>query len=63
MSEDVRTHRQNKGRRESVPTERGQTIHGRGKKKPREKCRFENTCRCTCMCDVCVMVILCCRFD
>lgn len=51
MSEDVRTHRQNKGRRESVPTERGQTIHGRGKKKPREECRFENTCRCTCMCD------------
>lgn len=51
MSEDVRTHRQNKGRRESVPTERGQTIHGRGKKKPREKCRFENTCRCTCICD------------
>lgn len=51
MSEDVRTHRQNKGCRESVPTERGQTIHGRGKKKPREKCRFENTCRCTCMCD------------
>lgn len=33
MSEDVRTHRQNKGCRESVPTERGQTIHGRGKKK------------------------------
>lgn len=32
MSEDVRTHRQNKGCRESVPTERGQTIHGRGKK-------------------------------
>lgn len=39
MSEDVRTHRQNKGCRESVPTERGQTIHGRGtcKKNP-EKC-------------------------
>lgn len=32
MSEDVRTHRQNKGRREFVPTERSQTIHGRGKK-------------------------------
>lgn len=51
MSEDVRTHRQNKGRRESVPTECGQTIHGRGKKTERIKCRFENTCRCTCMCD------------
>lgn len=37
MSEDVRTHRQNKGRRESVPTECGQTIHGRGKKKKKQR--------------------------
>lgn len=37
MSEDVRTHRQNKGCRESVPTERGQTIHGRGKKKKKQR--------------------------
>lgn len=37
MSEDVRTHRQNKGRRESLPTERGQTIHGRGKKKKKQR--------------------------
>lgn len=59
MSEDVRTHRQNKGCRESVPTERGQTIHGRGKKTPERSVELKIHVDV----HVCVMVILCCRFD
>lgn len=59
MSEDVRTHRQNKGCRESVPTERGQTIHGRGKKNPERSVELKIHVDV----HVCVMVILCCRFD
>lgn len=59
MSEDVRTHRQNKGCRESVPTERGQTIHGRGKKPPERSVELKIHVDV----HVCVMVILCCRFD
>lgn len=60
MSEDVRTHRQNKGCRESVPTERGQTIHGRGKKKKTER---SVDLKIHVDVHVCVMVILCCRLD
>lgn len=60
MSEDVRTHRQNKGRRESVPTECGQTIHGRGKKKKPER---SVDLKIHVDVHVCVMVILCCRLD
>lgn len=60
MSEDVRTHRQNKGCRESVPTERGQTIHGRGKKKKTER---SVDLKIHVDVHVCVMVILCFRFD
>lgn len=59
MSEDVRTHRQNKGRRESLPTERGQTIHGGGKKNPERSVELKIHVDV----HVCVMVILCCRFD
>lgn len=62
MSEDVRTHRQNKGRRESVPTECGQTIHGRGKKKKTER-SVDLKIHVDVDVHVCVMVILCCRLD